>query len=31
VFQRDGNEMQQSGLYVDLPAWKFHFLSFKID
>jgi len=29
VFQRDGNEMHLSGLYVDLPAWRFHFLSFK--
>jgi hypothetical protein len=26
VFQRDGNEMHLSGLYVDLPAWRFHFL-----
>ncbi len=31
VFQRDGDEMDQSGLYVDLPGWKFHFLRFKID
>ncbi len=29
VFQRDGDEMHLSGLYVDLPAWRFHFLSFK--
>jgi hypothetical protein len=26
VFQRDGDEMQLSGLYVDLAAWRFHFL-----
>jgi hypothetical protein len=31
VFQRNGDEMHQSGLYVDLPAWKFHFLRFKND
>ncbi len=31
IFQRDGDEMHQSGLYVDLLAWKFHFLSFKSD
>src|SRR6266487_379465 len=31
VFQRNGDEMQQSGLYVDLPAWRFHFLGFKTD
>ena len=31
VFQRDGDEMHLSGLYVDLPAWRFHFLHFKID
>jgi hypothetical protein len=29
VFQRDGDEMHQSGLYVDLPAWKFYFLHFQ--
>jgi glycosidase len=29
VFQRDGDEMHLSGLYVDLPAWRFHFLRFK--
>ena len=28
VFQRDGDDMQQSGLYVDRPAWSFHFLRF---
>ncbi len=28
VFQRDGDEMHRSGLYVDLPAWRFHFLRF---
>ncbi len=26
VFERDGDEMHLSGLYVDLPAWRFHFL-----
>lgn len=31
VFQREGEEMHQSGLYVDLPAWRFHFLRFSID
>ncbi len=31
VFQRDGNEMHYSGLYADLPAWRFHFLRFKTD
>jgi hypothetical protein len=31
VFQRDGDEIHTSGLYVDLPAWKFYFLSFKSD
>ena len=29
VFQRDGEEMHLSGLYVDLPAWRFHFLQFQ--
>jgi len=28
IFQRDGNEMHQAGLFVDLPAWRFHFLRF---
>ncbi|MGZ6365940.1 MAG: alpha-amylase family glycosyl hydrolase [Ktedonobacteraceae bacterium] len=31
VFQRDGDEMHNSGLYVDLPAWRFYFLQFKPD
>ena len=31
VFQRDGDEMRLSGLYVDLPAWRFYFLSFISD
>jgi Alpha amylase, catalytic domain len=26
VFQRDGNELSMSGLYVDLPASRYHFL-----
>jgi glycosidase len=29
VFQRDGNEVHLLGLYVDLPAWGFHFLHFE--
>ncbi len=28
VFEREGDEMQQSGLYVDLATWRFYFLSF---
>ncbi len=28
-FERDGSEMQSAGLYVDLPAWRFHFLRFQ--
>ena len=31
VFQRDGDEMNKSGLYVDLPGWRFYFLQFKLD
>ena len=31
IFERDGGEMQSAGLYVDLPGWKFHFLSFQSD
>ncbi len=31
VFQRDGDEMHLSGLYVDLPAWRFYFLQFQTD
>jgi hypothetical protein len=26
VYERDGDEMRLHGLYVDLPAWGFHFL-----
>jgi len=29
VFERDGNEMQLAGLYVDLPAWRYYFLRFQ--
>jgi glycosidase len=29
LFERDGNEMHLTGLYVDLPAWSFHFLRFQ--
>lgn len=28
IFEREGDEMHVTGLYVDLPAWKFHFLRF---
>jgi hypothetical protein len=31
MFQRNGDEMHLSGLYVDLPAWKFYFLHIKTD
>ncbi len=31
IFERDGGEMQSAGLYVDLSAWKFHFLRFQSD
>jgi hypothetical protein len=31
VFKRDGSEIQSAGLYVDLPAWRFHFLHFQSD
>jgi hypothetical protein len=30
IFERDGSEMQSAGLYVDVPAWRFHFLHFSI-
>jgi len=26
VYERDGDEMRDQGLYVDLSAWGFHFL-----
>lgn len=26
VYERDGDELEGRGLYVDLPAWEFHFL-----
>lgn len=29
-FERDGNEMRQPGLYVDLAAWASHFLKFAL-
>jgi len=29
MFERDGDEMQSAGLYVDLPVWRFHFLHFQ--
>ena len=28
VYEREGNELQQDGLYVDLDAWVFHVLKF---
>ena len=31
MFERDGDELQSAGLYVDLPAWRFHFLRFQSD
>lgn len=29
VFLRDGNQLCESGLFVDLAAWRFHFLMFE--
>jgi len=29
VYERDGDEMQRTGLFVDLPAWGFHLLKFQ--
>lgn len=29
VFIRDGNQMADTGLFVDLDAWRFHFLRFE--
>lgn len=31
LFQRDGDEMHLSGLYVDLRAWRYHYLRFKAE
>ncbi len=31
VFERNGDEMHSTGLYVDLPAWRFHYLCFQPD
>ena len=28
VYERKGEEMLDSGLYIDLEAWGFHFLKF---
>jgi hypothetical protein len=28
VFERDGNEVMDPGLYVDLKPWGYHFLEF---
>ncbi len=29
VFIRDGNQLSEAGLFVDLDAWRFHFLMFE--
>jgi glycosidase len=29
-FERDGNELEEAGLYVDLPGWGFYFLHFQL-
>lgn len=29
VFLRDGNQLRDAGLFVDLDAWRFHFLQFE--
>ncbi len=29
VFLRDGNQLRDAGLFVDLDAWRFHFLRFE--
>jgi Alpha amylase, catalytic domain len=29
LFERDGSQIHSTGLYVDLPAWRFHFLRFQ--
>lgn len=29
VFLRDGNQLDSTGLYADLDAWRFHFLEFE--
>jgi len=31
IFERDGGELESAGLYVDLPAWRFHILRFQSD
>jgi hypothetical protein len=30
VYERNGEEMIDSGLYVDLEGWGFHFLKFQV-
>lgn len=30
MFLRDGNQLTDSGLFVDLDAWRFHFLRFEL-
>ena len=29
VYERNGDEMEEQGLYVDLPGWGYHFVQFK--
>ena len=29
VFIRDGNQISDTGLFVDLDAWRFHFFKFE--
>ena len=29
VYDREGQDLQNNGLYVDLPAWHYHFLQFE--
>jgi hypothetical protein len=31
IFEREDDELHTTGLYVDLPAWRFHFLRFQPD
>jgi Alpha amylase, catalytic domain len=31
TFNREGDELRATGLYVDVPAWRFHFLRFQPD
>jgi hypothetical protein len=29
LFLRDGNQLADAGMYVDLDAWRFHYLTFE--